>query len=277
MLERVKKSHEHDLSNKVIMFQFISVVGVVTLVLLAGVAFSNKNITLAGADLLAATVLATNLFIFKKTGNYQRASLCGLFFVGLFFLYLLVTGGEKNSAILWLYTFPLVAFFALGARNGAVASSLFLAPACLFFLFGEQVPSFTRYQPDFVIRFLPSWLVVCGYAFLYESLREKKQNFLEETNRMLEEEVHKRTAELLSANKELQAAVEEIDTLRGIIPICSFCKKIRDDNGYWGQVEEYITAHSAAQFSHGVCPNCMEEQYGMKLASKETGAESSSG
>ncbi len=60
----------------------------------------------------------------------------------------------------------------------------------------------------------------------------------------------------------LKKALEEVKTLRGIIPICSFCKKIRDDKGYWSQVEVYVKERSHASFSHGVCPECMEEHYG---------------
>jgi len=49
--------------------------------------------------------------------------------------------------------------------------------------------------------------------------------------------------------------------LRGILPICASCKKIRDDKGYWTQIETYIGRHSEAVFSHGVCPKCIKEQY----------------
>jgi len=59
--------------------------------------------------------------------------------------------------------------------------------------------------------------------------------------------------------RELSQALDHIRTLQGILPICSFCKKIRDDQGYWNQVEAYISRHSDAQFSHSVCPECMEK------------------
>jgi len=65
----------------------------------------------------------------------------------------------------------------------------------------------------------------------------------------------------------LQKALDEIKTLRGIIPICSYCKKIRDDEGAWSQVEEYVNKHTHAEFSHGVCPECYETQ--MKEFEKE--------
>jgi phosphoserine phosphatase RsbU/P len=56
--------------------------------------------------------------------------------------------------------------------------------------------------------------------------------------------------------EELQAALSNVKQLRGLLPICSYCKRIRGDDSYWQQVEGYIAAHSNAQFSHGICPTC---------------------
>lgn len=61
-------------------------------------------------------------------------------------------------------------------------------------------------------------------------------------------------------SQKLQASLDEIKTLRGIIPICSYCKKIRDEKGSWTQLEAYIHSHSHAEFSHGVCPECYEKK-----------------
>jgi phosphoserine phosphatase RsbU/P len=58
--------------------------------------------------------------------------------------------------------------------------------------------------------------------------------------------------------EDLQHALEEIETLRGIIPICAWCKRIRDDAGYWEQVEVYVRKHSGAEFSHSICPQCAQ-------------------
>jgi hypothetical protein len=60
---------------------------------------------------------------------------------------------------------------------------------------------------------------------------------------------------------ELRQALNEVKTLQGIIPICAACKKIRDDLGYWHQVEAYVSSHSNALFSHGICPECVKELY----------------
>jgi hypothetical protein len=59
----------------------------------------------------------------------------------------------------------------------------------------------------------------------------------------------------------LERALREVKTLRGIVPICSFCKKIRNDKGYWDQVEVYVKEHTEADFSHGICPACMKQHY----------------
>jgi PAS domain S-box-containing protein len=60
---------------------------------------------------------------------------------------------------------------------------------------------------------------------------------------------------------ELQDALNQIRTLTGLLPICAHCHKIRDDGGYWHRVEEYIERHSEAQFTHGICPDCLREIY----------------
>ncbi len=68
-------------------------------------------------------------------------------------------------------------------------------------------------------------------------------------------------AKLESINHELQDKVNEIRTLSGLVPICAHCKKIRDDEGYWNQLEGYISKHTEATFSHGICPDCSDALY----------------
>jgi len=60
---------------------------------------------------------------------------------------------------------------------------------------------------------------------------------------------------------ELRAALADVKTLSGLLPICSVCKKIRDDKGYWNQIEAYIHKHSGTRFSHGICPDCVRDVY----------------
>jgi PAS domain S-box-containing protein len=61
--------------------------------------------------------------------------------------------------------------------------------------------------------------------------------------------------------RELQGALANVKSLSGLLPICAGCKKIRDDQGYWNQVESYIQKHSAVKFSHGMCPDCVKQWY----------------
>ncbi|MCP5026762.1 MAG: response regulator, partial [Actinomycetia bacterium] len=71
--------------------------------------------------------------------------------------------------------------------------------------------------------------------------------------------------DLLHVHRNLEDLVaekmSEVKVLAGLLPICCKCKKIRDDEGYWGQLEVFIHTHSEAQFSHGICPDCLESVY----------------
>lgn len=87
------------------------------------------------------------------------------------------------------------------------------------------------------------------------------RNDIQAFNQTLELNVQERTLQLSKKNEELQQALEEVRTLRGILPICSFCKKIRNDDGYYEQIESYIHKHSEVDFSHTVCPACLKEHY----------------
>jgi DNA repair exonuclease SbcCD ATPase subunit len=60
---------------------------------------------------------------------------------------------------------------------------------------------------------------------------------------------------------DLQKALSKVKTLSGFLPICASCKKIRDDKGYWNEVERYIGGHSEAEFSHSICPDCIRKLY----------------
>jgi hypothetical protein len=67
--------------------------------------------------------------------------------------------------------------------------------------------------------------------------------------------------DLQQKNAELQEALDQVKLLTGLLPICVSCKNIRDDKGYWETVENYISSHSEAQFSHGICPSCLKKLY----------------
>jgi len=78
---------------------------------------------------------------------------------------------------------------------------------------------------------------------------------------MLERKIQEQNREKDELISKLQDALDNIKKLSGLLPICSSCKKIRDDKGYWNQIEQYISEHSEAEFSHGICPDCVKKLY----------------
>ena len=97
-----------------------------------------------------------------------------------------------------------------------------------------------------------------------ESLIQKRTDELLKTNEMLKTEVLERQAIDEDRKKlvdDLQEALDNIKTLKGLIPICSSCKNIRDDKGFWNEVEVYLGKHTDIEFSHSLCPDCMKKHY----------------
>ena len=138
-------------------------------------------------------------------------------------------------------------------------------------LYASTLMLFTGIYPEDMLTVLLFLILVnaFGLYFLisfsgsqrkeYLSLREEQR-----LNEELKSEVERRKqveAEQRNLIKSLQRAMDEVKTLWGLIPICANCKKIRDDEGFWKQLEEYIQEHSSAKFSHGICPDCARKLY----------------
>ena len=122
-------------------------------------------------------------------------------------------------------------------------------------------------------------MIIIGFIGLAEvgliNGYEQSKKRLLEYQRLLEDRVKERTMDLTKANLalerdiverkriegELREAIAQVKTLTGLLPMCANCKKIRDDNGYWSSVEKYISSHSEAEFTHGICPECLEKLY----------------
>jgi len=82
-----------------------------------------------------------------------------------------------------------------------------------------------------------------------------------EQNKLMNSRMVKTHLSLRTTISELKNAMEQVNLLSGMLPICSSCKKIRDDGGYWQQIESYISKHSAVEFSHSLCPECVNKLY----------------
>jgi ABC-type uncharacterized transport system substrate-binding protein len=154
---------------------------------------------------------------------------------------------------------------------------------------GPTVPMFDHHQLDrfdispgrlpegsYIINTPPTWLqrnaklllmllVVFGIIVLAMGLRlfllRRRTLRIAAMADMLEEKVNQRTEQLEAEKTKLKETLAQVRTLQGLLPICSACKKIRDDQGYWNQIESYIIEHTDAVFSHGICPECTRKLY----------------
>lgn len=106
---------------------------------------------------------------------------------------------------------------------------------------------FLKNKSTILIISIGFMVVIIMILVQYNNKIKKNKIMLEKTN-----------LELARLNRELQERMTEIKTLNGLLPICAQCKKIRNDKGYWEQLEGYISEHTAATFTHGICPNCAE-------------------
>lgn len=116
-------------------------------------------------------------------------------------------------------------------------------------------------RPPWWQRWWALGLAVLAFGAAILGLVRLRLNALARSKAALEALVVQRTAELSERNTELSEALANVKQLSGLLPICAHCKKIRDDNGYWNQLEHYISQHSEADFSHGICPECLVEHF----------------
>jgi hypothetical protein len=127
------------------------------------------------------------------------------------------------------------------------------------------------YESEFTNRFCMTYWIIAAIGYWFEYLRQHYRSGMEAEQRRLLQEQARLQAEMasrLNAEKEretlileLQEAISKVKQLRGLLPICSSCKKIRDDRGQWVQVESFVRERSEAQFSHSICPDCGDQMY----------------
>jgi len=230
ILGKIPDDCEIGFRRKVIMVNVISFVAIINLVPLGVVAFFENNLSLFSLDIGVASVLIASLAYSRNTKKYDVSIYFGILAAGILFFWLLVTGGVNDTGHLWYYTFPLFSLFLLGLQKGSIASLFLFFAAIVVFFIDFSSSYFASYTFDFKIRFIPSFLVVFAYAYLFENLRKKDQLALNEKNselkgkiaeleivkselqknrNKLEKRVNKRTADLLKANKILQMEINE--------------------------------------------------------------------
>ncbi len=191
---------------RIYMFMLITIIGIFMLIPLGIFALYQKNTMLGVFDLTLSVILILNIIHarYNKDKTFRHNIYLGITFTAFLFIYAFLTGGVKNSAYVWYFTFPLIASFILGSRKGAISSLLIYVPAFLLFVMKDPPPFFALYSMDLKIRFSASFWVVAAFSYLFESLREKNMRELNIAYDELEERVEQRTAELRTINIQIE-------------------------------------------------------------------------
>lgn len=229
----------------IVAMNFFCILSVLTLVIMGViVTFFGNHKYMACANFFTAACVIALMIYYKITARYEFYKMAVTVITGLFFIYLVSTGGIDDTGPLWSYIFPVFAYSILGHDKGNIAILIeFVIYAIILFYPG--VPLLTAdYTFNFKMRFLLSGIFVSALTF---SLEYARFNAYKKQGRLIDK---------------LKSANDEINTLTGLIPICSQCKKIRNDKGYWEQVESYIQKRANVSFTHSICKDCADKLYG---------------
>jgi len=248
--------------------------------------------------LFASTIVAIAAFVFAEIRavglgwSYrdllQLIAVCGIIcltafrnklnthFKALFIIISLSLGGAAGVYSLGilagtLFIFPSVTVI-MAILYPVRATWTYIVLYVLFFCFvGFMFCSERTVLPiaaDLLTTKYSHWIVyfICiGFFFTVSSVtiysyRREMELLLDEIT-FQKDELVKTNQDLDKKNNELRVALGEVKTLSGLLPICISCKKIRDDKGYWNKIETYISEHSEAKFSHGICQECEKKLY----------------
>ncbi|MBN2716483.1 MAG: hypothetical protein JXX14_11565 [Deltaproteobacteria bacterium] len=149
-------------------------------------------------------------------------------------------GPGRGADLMWMYVMPLLAFAIFGRREGLGWTMALVAGSVALVVWPSLFGGY-QYSSGYAVRYGISIVLVTAFSYAIESMR------------------HIFYSELQTQKQALERALKDVKTLSGLVPICATCKKIRDDKGYWRQLETYIAAHTDAQFSHGICVSCLKK------------------
>lgn len=191
-------------------------------------------------NFVGVVVSIANLFALRYARRIHVVYRVGVCATLTLLTYVLATGGGYGIGYIWFYFHPLATFFIFGSAEGLfwVIVSWLLAVMLMIFNLGPY-----DYPLHIGIRFVVSYTMVSILAY---GLEAGRKHYYEQ---------------LVAEKVTLEAALQQVKTLQGLLPICASCKKIRDDGGYWHQVESYMRDHAGIEFSHSICPDCRTRLY----------------
>lgn len=247
------------------MLNALIVISLLILFPLSIIALKQQLYQLLFVEALVCVSLVGMIVLMRQTRNYIRVAIPTVVIAGVFYAYLVTTGGKANTGFIWMFSYPSIATFLLGKRKGMFFTCLLFIYS-LIIMFNEQsfIASSANYTFSLSLRITFSYLLICLFAWAVEATRESAQLEYSEINEEIKnscKELKNRQNEKKKIIAELREAIVETEQLKRILPICSSCKKVRNDKGYWEQVEEYFNQHSGTRFSHSVCPSCARIHY----------------
>jgi hypothetical protein len=220
---------EAEVRRKLYVYLFACLVGISSMLAFGVVLVLKGAYTIAVTDFVVSALLILNYLFLRATKRLYLSCLIGAFALMGFLLVHLITGGIDSSGPIWFFIFPPLSLYLLGPRLGLILSLILIAPALVMLVMLLAGGEVVGYSLTFFLRFLISYLIVTFTCFLMESQRA--------------------------------AARKELKLLSGMLPICARCKKIRDENGAWNQIESYVAQRSTAKFTHSICPECRSLLY----------------
>lgn len=187
---------ENEVVRKVILMHGLALLGMVFLAALGIVSLFQHAKLLALFDFLTLFTLVIVLVILRRTGKYLFCCFADVAIMYCLYLYLFFTGGAQGTGFMWYYTFPLFALYLLGSRYGAMATVMLLLPSASFLLYDISSETVNLYDANFASRFIPSYLAVFMFSFMFEKSSENAHRELQDAYEQQERVVEERTAQL---------------------------------------------------------------------------------
>lgn len=224
---------------------------------------------------IAMAVIGNALFftliISNRNLRFKDPSLtwAQILYAGVILMFILHAVPEMRSTIM-MFFIPAFSFGMLRLPRGAylslVACVMGLYVLLMMLEYRQDRPGFELEYELFlftVFGIVLTWFAVFG-GFISNIRRRLKvqTEAVEKANEEIRLEIEERRKAQIEKDKlivELRDALSKVKTLSGLVPICASCKKIRDDKGYWNQLELYLSHHTGADFTHGICPECSQK------------------
>jgi hypothetical protein len=191
------------------------------------------------AALLGIRIYGADLLVYRL----------GLILLSLSFFWGVAIGSGNGTLLYWFYMMPLFFLFFLGKFEGSLGTIIFLTILAILLINPLHLAIYP-YDLQISIRFLVSLVFVSIMAYGLEFSRQWFSELLTAAH-----------DKLVTEKKQLEEALNNIQILRGLLPMCANCKKIRDHQGDWQPVEVYLSQRSEVEFSHGICPECKAKLY----------------